>query len=157
MEFLCPSFPNKILDMHVCALSRVWLFTTPWTTAHLASLSFTISWSLFKFMPIELVMPSNHLILVAPFSSCPQSSPVYQGLFQWVSSSYQVAKVLELQLQHQSFQWIFRVDFLWGWLVWSPCCPRDFQESSPAPQLESINSLVPNLLYGPTLTSVHDY
>ena len=97
MEFLCPSFPNKILDMHVCALSRVWLYTTPWTTAHLASLSFTISWSLFKFMPIELVMPSNHLILVAPFSSCPQSSPVYQGLFQWVSSSYQVAKLQSIR------------------------------------------------------------
>ena len=36
----------------------------------------------------------------------------HQGLFQWVSSSHQVAKELELQLQHQSFQWIFRVDFL---------------------------------------------
>ena len=36
----------------------------------------------------------------------------HQGLFQWVSSLYQVAKVLELQLQHQSFQWIFRIDFL---------------------------------------------
>ena len=45
----------------------------------------------------------------------------HQGLFQWVSSSHQVAKVLELQLQHQSFQWIFRIDFLW--LLWSPCCP----------------------------------
>ena len=38
----------------------------------------------------------------------------YQGIFQWVSSSHQVAKILELQLQHQSFQWIFRVDFLLG-------------------------------------------
>ena len=37
----------------------------------------------------------------------------HQGLFQWVSSLHQVGKVLELQLQHQSFQWIFRVDFLW--------------------------------------------
>ena len=36
----------------------------------------------------------------------------HQGLFQWVSSSHQVAKVLEFQLQHQSFQWIFRTDFL---------------------------------------------
>ena len=52
--------------------------------------------------------------------SCPLASPSplalnlsrHQGLFQWVSSSHQVAKVLELQLQHQSFQWIFRVDFL---------------------------------------------
>ena len=44
----------------------------------------------------------------------------HQGLFQWVSSSHQVAKVLEFQLQHQSFQWIFRTDFLQDWLVWSP-------------------------------------
>ena len=41
----------------------------------------------------------------------------HQGLFQWVSSSHQVTKVLVLQLQHQSFQWIFRVDFLYVWLV----------------------------------------
>ena len=63
----------------------------------------------------------------------------HQGLFQWVGSSHQMAKVLELQLQHQSFQWIFRVDFLWEWLVWS-CNPRDSQESSPTPQFKSINS-----------------
>ena len=43
-----------------------------------------------------------------------------------------------------------------GFLVWSPCRPRNFQESSPAPQFESINSSVLNLLYGPTLTSIHD-
>ena len=57
----------------------------------------------------------------------------HQSLFQLVSSSHQVAKVLELQLQHQFFQWIFRVDFPKDWLVWSPCRPRDSQESSPLP------------------------
>ena len=81
----------------------------------------------------------------------------HQGLFQRVGSSLQVAKVLELQLQHQSFQWIFRVDFLYDWLVWSPCWPKDLKESSSALQLESIHSLVLSLLYGPTLISVHDY
>ena len=60
-------------------------------------------------MSIELVMPSNHLILSSP------SSPAFnlcqnQGLFQWVTSSHQVAKVLELQLQHLSFQWTPRTD-----------------------------------------------
>ena len=44
----------------------------------------------------------------------------HQGLFQWVSSSHPVAKVLEFQLQHHSFQWIFRTDFVQDWLVWSP-------------------------------------
>ena len=81
----------------------------------------------------------------------------HQGLFQWVSSSHQVAKVLEFQLQHQSFQWIFRTDFLQDWLVWSPCGPRDSQESSPALQFGSISSSVFSLLYGPAPTSIHDY
>ena len=53
------------------------------------------------------------------------------SLFQWVGSSHQVAKVLELQLQHQSFQWIFQADILWDWPVWSPWYPRDSLESSP--------------------------
>ena len=48
----------------------------------------------------------------------------HQGLFQWVSSSHQVAKVLEQQLQHQSFQRIFRTDFIQDGLVGSPCSPR---------------------------------
>ena len=81
----------------------------------------------------------------------------HQGLFQWVSSLHQVTKVLELQLQRQSFQWIFRTDFLSDWLVRSPCNPRDSQEPSPTPHFESINSLVLTLLYSPTLTSIHDY
>ena len=92
----------------------------------------------------------------------PPSPPAFnlfqhQGLFQWAGSSHQVAKGLELQLQHQSFQWIFRIDFLQDWLVWSLYCPRNSQESSPAPQFKSINSLALSLLYGPTLISVHDY
>ena len=91
----------------------------------------------------------------------------HQGLFQWIGCSHQVVNVLEFQLQRQSFQWIkkerkeisqwiCRVDFLWDWLVWSPCSPRDSQESSP-PQSKSINSSALSFLYGPTLTSIHDY
>ena len=81
----------------------------------------------------------------------------HQGLFQWVCSSIQVAKVLEFQLQHQSFQWIFRPDFLQNGMVGSPCCPRDSQESSPAPQFKSINSSILSFLYSPTLIPIHDY
>ena len=51
-----------------------------------------------------------------------------------------MAKVLELQLQHQSFQSAFRIDFLWDWLVWSLRFPRDSQDSSPTPLFESISS-----------------
>ena len=81
----------------------------------------------------------------------------HQGLFKWVSSSHQVAKVLEFQLHHQSFQWIFRTDFQQDREVGSPCCPRDSQESSPTPQFESFSSLALSFLYSPTLTSIHDY
>ena len=77
------------------------------------------------------------------------------GLLQWVCSLHQVGKVLELQLL--SFQWIFRVDFLQDWLVWSPCNPRDSQESSQTTQFKSIDSTALSLLYGSTFTSVHDY
>ena len=93
-------------------LSCVWLFVASWDAAHQASLSITISQSLFRFMCIESVMLSNHLIRLPSPSSFALILSQHQGLFQWVGSSHQVAKVLELQLQNQSFQWIFRVDFL---------------------------------------------
>ena len=93
---------------------------------------------------------------VVPFSTCPQF-PHHQGLFKWVSSSHQVAKVLEFQLQHQSLQWTPRTDLLQDGLVGSPCSPRDSQESSPIPQFKSINSSALSFPYSPTLTSIDDY
>ena len=59
----------------VQSLSHVWLFVTPWTAAHQASLSFTISWSLLKLMSIKAVMPSNHLILCRPLLRPPSIFP----------------------------------------------------------------------------------
>ena len=56
-------------------LSCALLFAAPRTAIHQASLSFAISWSLLRLMPIESVMPSNHLVLCRLFSSCPQSFP----------------------------------------------------------------------------------
>ena len=60
----------------VQSLSRVWLFATPWTTAHQASLSITNSRSLLKLMSIESVMPSNHLILCHPLFLLPSIFPI---------------------------------------------------------------------------------
>ena len=107
-------------------LSRVWLFATAWTPVHQASPSITNSWSLFKLMSLESVMPSKHLIPLAPSPPAFNLSQ-HQGLFQWVSTLHRVAKVLEFQLQHESFQWIFKTDFLQDGLVQSPCSPRDSQ------------------------------
>ena len=75
-------------------------------------LSITNSQSPPKPMSIESVMPSNHLILCRPLLLLPFNLPQHQGLFQWINSLHQVAKVLTFQLQHQSFQWVFRTDFL---------------------------------------------
>ena len=113
----CFLFYWSIVDfVEVQSLSRVWFFVTPWTTTcQQASLSFTVSQSLLKLMSIELVMPSNRLILCHPFSSCLQSFPASVS-FPMSRLLHQVAKVLTLQL-HQSFQWIFRVSFLWDCLI----------------------------------------
>ena len=100
----------------------------------------------------DAIQPSHPLLPPSPFAF---NLFQYQSLFQWVSPSHQVARML--QLQHQSFQWIIRTDFLSDWLVWSPFSPRDSQKSSPAPQFKSNGSLVLNLLYSPILISIHDY
>ena len=124
----------------------------------MSGLPVTNSQSLLKFMSIELVMSSNHLILCCPLPSPPAFNlSQHQGLFQWFGSSYHVVKVLEFPLQHQSFQWTPRTDFFYHGLVGSPCSPRDSQESSPTPWIKSINSSVLSFLYSPILTSIHDY
>ena len=90
------------------------------------------------------IQPSPPLLFLSPpaFSISQHPKTIWKiGLFQWVSSSHWVAKVLELQLQHQSFQWTFKTDFLYNWLVGSPSSPRKSQESSLTPQFKSISSL----------------
>ena len=82
-------------------------------------------------MAIESMILSN-ISSSATHFSCPQSFPA-SGSFpmNWFFASG--GQSTGVQLQHQFFQWIFRVDFFYNWLVWSPCCPRDSQKS-PAPQ-----------------------
>ena len=97
----------------VKSLSHVWLFATPKTAICQASLSSTISLNLLRLMSIELVTQSNHLILWHPLHLPLSMFPSIRVFSKtWVSSSHQVAKVLEFQLQHQSFRWIFRTNFL---------------------------------------------
>ena len=78
----------------------------PWTAAHQTSLFFTISQTLFKFKSIELVMPSQ------PSHPLPPPSPLALNLFQHQVLLQWVGCLHQLQHQHQSFQWIFRVDLL---------------------------------------------
>ena len=155
--------PQKFVAFKLWCWRR-WLLRVPWTVCSASQSSVTLcgpmdcSTSDFpvlhylpEFAQIHLHWVSDtvsHLILFVPFSSSLNLSQ-HQGLFQWVSSLHQVAKVLEFQLQHQSFQWIFRVGFpliLIGLIsLMSNGLSRVFSSS--------IYSLVLSLLYGPTLTS----
>ena len=93
---------------------------------------------------------------VIPFCSCPQSFPASESfqMSQLFTSGGQrigvsaSTSVLPMNIQ----DW-----FPLGWLVGSPCSPRDSQESSPTPQFKSINSSALSFLHSPTLTSIHNY
>ena len=103
----------------------------------------------------DAIQPSDPLLSHSPPAPNPSQ---HQGLFQWVNNfSHEVAKALEFQLQHQSFQWIPRTYLLHDRLVGFPCSPRNSQESSPTPQLKSVNFLVLSFLHSPTLTSINDH
>ena len=98
-----PEF-SPVQSSSVQSLSRVRLFVKPWTTACQASLSITNSWSLLKLMSTESVMPSNHLILCCPLLFPPSILPSIRVFFNESVLCIKMAKVLEFQLQHQSFQ-----------------------------------------------------
>ena len=102
----------------------------------------------------DAIQPSHSLSSSSPPAPNPSQ---HHSLFKWVNSLHEVAKVLEFQFQHQSFQRTPRTDLLSDGLVGSPCSPRDSQESSPTPQFKSINSSALSFLYSPSLTSIHVY
>ena len=102
----------------------------------------------------DAIQPSHPLSSPSPPATNPSQ---HQGLFQSITSSHEVAKVLEFQLQHQSLQWTPRTYLLSDGLVGSPWSPRDSQESSPTPQFKSIRFLALSFLHSPTLTFIHDH
>ena len=137
-------------------LSHVQLFVTPTTAACQASLPITNSLSSLKFMSIESMMPSNHLILCCPLLVSPS---IFLSIR--VFSSESVLCIRWPKFWSFSFSTSpsnvysglisFRID--WFDLL----AVQGTLESSPTPQFKSINSLALSLLYGPTLTSIHDY
>ena len=127
LEFHCGS-----LVVLVQSLSRVHLFETPWTAAHLASLSFTVSQSLPKLMFIESVMPSNHLILCHPLFLLPSIFPSIRVFSNELALHIRWPKywcfIFSISPSNEYSRLIsFQID-------WSPCSPRDSRESSLAPQ-----------------------
>ena len=100
----------------------------------------------------DAIQPSHPLLSPSPPAF---NLSQHQGLFQWVSSSYQVANYWSF-----SFTSVLSMDTQdWsplGWTGESPCSARDSQESSPTPQFKRISSSALSFLYGPALTTVHD-
>ena len=127
------------------------LCTTPGLPVHHQLLEFTQT---HVHRVSDAIQPSHPLS--SSFPPAPNPSQ-HQSLFQWVNSLHEVAKVLEFQPYHHSFQRTPRADLLQNGLVGSPCSSRDSQESSPTPQFKSINSLALSFLHSPTLTSIHDH
>ena len=141
----------------VQSLSHVQLFATPWTAAHQASLSFYISWSWLKLMCIESVMPSNHLVLCCPLCLLPSVCPSIL-----VFSNESILRIRWPNYWTFSFsispsnEYSGLISFMIDWFDLL-AVQGTLQESSPTPQFKSINSSVLSLLYGPTLTFIHDY
>ena len=149
------------LHKSVQLLSHVQIFATPWTAAHQASLFITNSQSLLKLMSIELVMPSNHLILCCPFLLLPSIFPSIRVFsnksalhIRWPkywSFSFSVSPSNEHSGLISS-----RMDWLVLFAVHGTL-KNLLQHTSPTPQFKSINSLVLSFPYSPTLTSILDY
>ena len=141
----------------VQSLSHVQLFVTPWTAACQASLSITNSQSLLKLMSIELMMPTKHLILCRPLLFLSSIFPSIRVLSNELALPIKWPKYWSFSFgisppSEYSGLISFRVD--WFDLL---AVQGNSQESSPAPLFKSINSLALSLLYGPSLTSIHNY
>ena len=150
-----------VITDHCCSVAQSHLLCdidtmcASWHHRRQASLSFTISRACSNSCPLTQWCHPTISSFVIPLFPCPQSFPAL-GSFPIVSSSHQVAKVLELQLQHQSFQWIFRV--ISFRIDWFDLAVQGILKSLlPTPQFKSINSSVLSFLYGTTLTSISDY
>ena len=133
-------------------VSRVQLFATPWTATCQASLSFTISQSLLKFMSIELVMPSNHLILCWSLLLLPSIIPSIRVFSNELVICIKWPKYWSFSFSiSSSNEYSGFISFRMDWF--------DFLavQGTPTPQFKSINSSVLSLLYDPALISIHDY
>ena len=140
-----------------CSVAKLW--PTPYEPMDCSTPGFPVLHYLLELAQTHVHWVSDTIQPSHPLSSLflwALNLSQHQVLFQWVSSSHQVAKLLAFQLQHQSFQWIFRTEsFRMDWF--NLLAVQGSLASSPTPQFKSINSSALSSLYSPTLTSIHDY
>ena len=138
-------------------LSCVQLFVTPWTAAHQASQSIiTNTWSLLKLMSIQLVIPSNHLILCCPLLLPPSIFPSIRVFsndsvlcIRW-PKDWNFSFNISPSNEHPGL-----VSFRMNWL--DLLAYKGLSRISPTPQFKSISSSALSFLYSPTLISIHDH
>ena len=148
MPFICRALCACMLSHFgsVQSLSHVWLFATPWTAAHQASLFITNPWSLLKFMSTVWVMPSNHLILWPSLLLLSQSFPA-SGSFQmsqfFASGGQRIGVSASISVLPMNIQDWFPL----RWTGWISLQSKGLSRVFPAPQFKSINYSVLSLLY----------
>ena len=118
-------------------VSPVQLFANPWSATYQSSLSFSISQSLLKFMPIESVMLFNHLILCGPLFPLPSVFPSIRVFSNESALHIKWSKCFRFSISPSS-EYSGLISFKNDWFNFL-CCTKDSQESSPAPQFKSIN------------------
>ena len=129
---------------------------TPWTAAHQASLSITNSQSLVKLISIEQVMPPNHLILCRPLLLPPSIFPSIRVFSNESALHIRWPRYWSFSFSiSPSSEYSGLIPFRMDWL--DLLAIQGTLKSPPTLQFKSISSLALSLLYGPTLTAIHDY
>ena len=142
----------------VQSLSRVWLFATPWTEAHQASLSITSSRSLLKLMSIESVMPSNHLVLCCTLLLLPSIFPSIRVFSSELALRMRWPKYWSFSFSiSPSNKHPGLISFRMDWLDLLAVKGTLKSLLQTTPQLKSINSSALSFLHSPTLTSIHEH
>ena len=145
-----------MLVVVIQSVSPVWLFVIPWTAAHQASLSLTISLSLLKLMPIDLVMPSNHLIFCRPLLPLPSIFPrirVFSNESTLASGGQSIGARASSSVLPVNIQGWFPL----GWTGLISLLSMGLSRVFSSTINQKHRSLALGLLCGPTLISVHDY
>ena len=137
------------------SLSGVRLLVIPWTAMCQAPTSSTISWHLLKFMSIELMVLSKHLILCCPLLLLPLIFPSIRVFSSELAVCIRWPKYWSLSISiSTSKEYSGLISFRMDWL--DLLAVQGTLKSSPTPQFKNINSLAFSFLYSPTLTSIHD-
>ena len=147
--------PERFL-LNCCSVYTDWFFVAPWTAACQAPQDPSVSPRVcLNSHPLSQWCHLSILPSAAPFSFNLSQNQSFSMSQLFAPGGQRIGAAASASVLPMNIWGWFPFDLIW--LVWSPCSPRDSQESSPTPQFKSISSSVLSFLYDPTLTSIHDY